>query len=59
MEKINKDSPMVPYYEYDFYTIEMTGLQWRTCPVCGTEVFKGDNKCEKCGQALDWDKDEE
>lgn len=57
MKEINKDSPMIPYYEYDFYTIEMTGLQWRTCPVCGTEVFKGDDKCEKCGQALDWEEE--
>ena len=55
----NKDSPMMPYYEYDISTIEMTGLQWRICPICGTEVFKGDKRCEQCGQALDWNNDKE
>lgn len=54
----DKNNPVIPNYTYDISTVEMTGIEYRTCPVCGKEVFKGDDKCEHCGQSLNWNEDE-
>ena len=56
MEALKKQIPRKPILD----TIFPSGVKWWRCPVCAqNNIETNDRLCYRCGQALDWESEEE